>query len=82
VGIIFLGTPHRGSDSATFARMAATILRVIGGKPNKELLRSLEPGSDMQRDLLEKFPDIVRKHNYVIQCFYETLETGKFGMVS
>lgn len=54
----------------------------MGFKANTDLLRSLEPGSETLRDLLENFLHVSKKHDYVIESFYEALDYGQLGKVS
>jgi hypothetical protein len=49
-GVMFFGTPHRGSEMASMGRIAAKIVNLGLGESNHELLRALELGSsELQR---------------------------------
>lgn len=74
-GIIFLGTPHQGSDVATFAYQVAKIT-VSGNKP---LLRALKANCPALFDDVQSFHQI--SEGMKIYSFYETMETYGLGIV-
>ena len=45
-GVIFLGTPHRGSDKAELADVIANAARVLWTRPNRQLITVLKQDSD------------------------------------
>ena len=63
------------------AKLVGNISKAMLFKPNTNLLRSLEPGAETLRDLLEDFPGVIRKHSYLIECFYEARGYGRHGKV-
>lgn len=69
-GIVFLGTPHRGSGFADWAGRLASIVRVsVAVKVQKSLLKTLSNDSEELLRISEDFRTIVSK--YVIVSFYE-----------
>lgn len=83
-GIIFLGTPHRGSSSADLAHTLAKIIRVIPGAPrvNKDLLRDVRSSSSQVEEINESFAHLFANQSLLIGSFYETLNTRPFGLIT
>jgi hypothetical protein len=48
-GIIFCGTPHRGSDKVSFGEMVAKVANASLRQPNTQLLETLRRDSDVVR---------------------------------
>ena len=69
-GIIFLGTPFRGSDSQSYARTIGTILSVLG-KANAKIYDVIAPNSQALKDQLNDFVRIVNRQSMPIFCFFE-----------
>lgn len=84
-GIVFLGVPHCGTDLASwadFGRRMASVLRPT----NKDILKILEPGSEMLRVVQKDFHKILRLRKnegseISITCFYEELDVIGVGEV-
>lgn len=62
-GIVFLGTPHRGADLATWATTASRLAQALGKASNDELLSSLKTGSPVLESLLNSFAGIQSRFN-------------------
>jgi hypothetical protein len=77
-GISFLGTPHRGSGSATIGKHAYRIARLTTKRPNIKLLRSLEKNSDTLKGISNRFRSTQQKWDIKISSFYEDREVRKF----
>jgi hypothetical protein len=77
-GISFLGTPHRGSESATIGKHAYRIARLATKRPNIKLLRSLEKNSDTLKAISNRFRNTQQKWDIKISSFYEDREVRKF----
>jgi hypothetical protein len=75
----FLGTPHRGSDKASLAKIVANVGTLVLRQPNKQLLETLQPSSGTLEYLREGFTTISR--NMRIVCVREEKPTG-IGIVS
>ena len=72
VGIIFLGTPHQGSDAAGYGKLLA---QVIGR--DTTLLKSLTRNSQDFHEIAQDFETIYTDTDLV--CFYEE-KHGVFGV--
>ena len=72
-GIIFLGTPHRGSPQARLGQIVANLARIAFKNPQTHLLKSLEKDSHELDALSEEFANL---HNIlkIVSC-YEQKET-------
>src|SRR5277367_4449609 len=78
-GILFLGTPHRGSKSASIGRMAYQITKAAARRPNEKLLQALERNSDTLEQINNSFLQTLEEHqNIAISSFREEKETRKF----
>ena len=79
MGVIFLGTPHRGSDKQTLGSKVATIAECAFKTPNRQLLETLASNSH----ILEKQRDdfVTVSNNLDIVCFYEAKPMPLFGLV-
>jgi hypothetical protein len=80
IGIVFLATPHRGSDTADFANVVLKIVNTckstVGLKPTvvrTELLEHLRRNSDALRDLLISARH--RLESLSVMTFYENRVT-------
>lgn len=75
LGIIFMGTPHGGSQLASWGSTVAKYVNIFRGT-NRDILGNLQPGSaDLQRTE-EDFQQMLRQGsvNLKIYCFYEALK--------
>ncbi|CAO2653341.1 Nn.00g027520.m01.CDS01 [Neocucurbitaria sp. VM-36] len=85
-GIIFLGTPHAGAQLAVWASLLTNMSRLFR-QTNKEIVRVLEPGSEMLANLQQEFHTLLYKrfreesHYINIMCFYEELAVPGVGRV-
>jgi hypothetical protein len=78
-GILFLGTPHRGSKSASIGKMAFQITKAAARRPNEKLLQALEKNSDTLDQINDHFLQTLEEHNHIaISSFREEKETRKF----
>ena len=61
-GIIFFGTPHRGSDLASWGLLLSTIAEAVQIDTNETVLRDLDPtnGSSKLEEMRLDFDDILR----------------------
>jgi hypothetical protein len=82
VGIIFFGTPHRGSSKANSSDSLAKFaqLLTLGAlKPNRELIQQMKVGSVEAQATNESFRHIAAPIQIV--SFYETIPTKSVGIV-
>lgn len=77
-GVCFLGTPHRGSSTASIGKIAYTATRVATRRPNTKLLRALELNSDTLDRIGSEFLDTIRRRSLRIYSFREEYETRKY----
>jgi hypothetical protein len=73
-GIVFLGTPHRGSGAATLGQIAASIANVATPGLqffNRKMLRDLEKDNDNLFQTSNRFSNICA--HMTIRSFYETV---------
>jgi hypothetical protein len=80
-GIIFLGTPHRGSSTATLGKMAQEITKILWKRPNISVLQDLEVNSQTLDRIGRGFSQILEERPLEIHSFREELPT-KGVMVS
>jgi hypothetical protein len=78
-GVVFLGTPHRGSDKAGLAKLVSNVAKVAFRQPNNNLVHSLDEDSDALERQRDSFTSISKDMPLV--CLFEELPTG-IGLVS
>ncbi|KAF8465963.1 hypothetical protein BDZ91DRAFT_794532 [Kalaharituber pfeilii] len=88
-GIIFMGTPHSGSDLASWGRFAESIISHIFPKvfldTNPHLINTLGRNSEILQQITESFKSIQHQQMLRIFYFWEELKTklpnGRMEMV-
>jgi len=85
IGMIFFGTPFRGSSAAEYGGIIKKILKVLWGA-NLGLLSSLSKKSEKLKTLIEAFPDVLRARESAaspvgLMFFVEELKTSLIGEV-
>jgi hypothetical protein len=78
-GVVFLGTPQRGSDKASLANIIGKIGSLVLLKPNKRLPESLQPTSATLENLRDGFTTI--SEDMRIVCVREEKPTA-IGIMS
>jgi hypothetical protein len=78
-GVLFLGTPHRGSQQATFGDVLARAANLSLHQANKQLLRSLRTDSRILENQRHDFVTI--SNNLLVRCVNEERPTPS-GVVS
>lgn len=73
IGVIFLGTPHHGSESATLGKIAFETSRLIWKKPNMQILRSLERDSEVLERISKSFGYLLANGRIKVHSFREEL---------
>jgi hypothetical protein len=70
--VIFMGTPHRGSDAASWANFATHALEALqlGTTTNTNLLSDLKQNSETLRQISQQF--VERGSKLKMKTFYET----------
>ena len=75
VGMIFLGTPHRGTQAAKWGEIVATTARALRCGSETSILKDLREDSENSRDLLYDFTLWANRASVKIICFFEQHET-------
>ncbi|KAF8236898.1 hypothetical protein L208DRAFT_1250558, partial [Tricholoma matsutake] len=75
-GIIFLGTPNRGSGKSSLARVIATIAQVALQSTNSDLIRDLERDSQTLDRIRDSFSAILDRCTLTVWSFEEELPMG------
>ena len=70
-GVIFMGTPHRGANAASWATFAAQVLNALGMGTNPYLLSDIRKNSETLRQISQQF--VERGYTLVMKTFYETI---------
>ncbi|KAI9860949.1 MAG: hypothetical protein M1813_005628 [Trichoglossum hirsutum] len=72
-GLIFMATPHRGSDKANMGKLLANIAKVSLKRPKNQVLRDLGANSLLLQDLSDDFRHL--HSQFRIASFFEQKET-------
>jgi hypothetical protein len=75
IGVIFLGTPHRGSPSSKWGEILARCGRSLGLGSDDRILKDLRENSEALTDLLYPFTIWLFRMSVDVVCFYEQHET-------
>lgn len=83
-GVVFLGTPHRGSRVASLGRIAFRMSEVFAAqRPNTRLLRALEANSETLERITQSFHQTLNKTQSLrIFSFHEEKEVRRLGLFS
>ncbi|KAM0548837.1 hypothetical protein ACHAPJ_009693 [Fusarium lateritium] len=71
-GIVFLGTPHSGSKSATWGLLATNLAKFALQGSNQKVLRGLVPNSELLETFSEQFRQLLDEGGFSVHSFYET----------
>ena len=80
-GVVFLGTPHRGSPQAGLGILAANVCKAMLQDANTTILRSLEQDSEVLERIREAFERMMTRERMKAYSFVEELPTVGVGMV-
>lgn len=69
--VVFLGTPHRGSDSASWGHLLQNIASLTLLHGEDRVLDSLRVDSEILDNIHEKFNGILHQDDLTIHSFYE-----------
>lgn len=86
-GIVFLGTPLRGSDKARWAERARVFWKCFLQENDSDIPQQLEKKSFKLIDMLEQFTQVVKTREKTapdvkLLCMWEGKNTPPLGMVS
>ena len=81
-GICFLGTPHRGSRTASIGKIAFRITKAAGKRPNTKILQGLERNSETLDMISDDFSQTIERYrrSLHVHSFREEKFTKKWGM--
>lgn len=84
-GIVFMGTPHKGSWMAAWAKISASALG-LAKSTNKSLLEILETKNQLLESIQDRFWNMIREQReggrrLEITCFFEELPLSIAGLV-
>ena len=79
VGIIFLGTPHKGSDQAKWDGIATNLAKVLRKDHNDTIIGALSRGSSTLENLQSSFAGISDRFSY--STFTEEREYPNIGKI-
>lgn len=85
-GIIFMGTPHCGSQLADWAKIGTSMSKLVK-RLNEDIVAVLQPDSEVLSRIQQEFHTMLRarkdanKPEIRISCFYEDLDTPGVGAV-
>ena len=80
-GIVFLGTPFRGSPASTWGTIITRCTSALGLGSHTVLLKTLENHSERLDLLLSDFLVVAKQFDIRLVCFYETKPT-RLGLIS
>ncbi|MCJ1344209.1 hypothetical protein MMC31_002412 [Peltigera leucophlebia] len=83
IAVAFLGTPHRGSGLANFAKAITSILKASHTRVNPEIISLLQRKSELLREVEDSFGIWLRKKGqcFNMTSFYEEWELPGLGLV-
>ncbi|KAK3175924.1 hypothetical protein OEA41_007246 [Lepraria neglecta] len=77
--VLFAGTPHRGSDTAKWAKTAKHLASFIQKDHSAQLLDTLVRGSEVLERLADSFQDI--QESFAIYTLLEEIPYPKIGKI-
>ncbi|KAM0804501.1 hypothetical protein BDR22DRAFT_878961 [Usnea florida] len=77
VGVVFLGTPFRGTGSTGIAQWLVLIRRFMGKETSESLLEGLREKDNSLNNTIHEFAEMMiqKRDRIQICCFYETRQT-------
>jgi hypothetical protein len=75
VGVVFIATPHRGTQTQSTAAIIADIAAKANLGQRSRLIDSLAPHEDFLKDIVFQFSRLANEIRIPICCFYEQRRT-------
>jgi hypothetical protein len=75
VGMVFLGTPHRGSECAKWGQLIAWSGKQLGLDTEDRILKDLQEDSEALKNVLHEFSLWLFRMSVPSICFYEQYPT-------
>ncbi|KAI5921671.1 hypothetical protein F4810DRAFT_677289 [Camillea tinctor] len=72
IGLVFLGTPHRGSDFAGWGKIASAVASAALFDVNRKNIKSLEANGEELMQLERNFGTIIAQQHILIHNFHES----------
>ena len=82
LGICFLGTPHRGSKTASLGKIAYKCTIIATRRPNLKVLTALKKHSETLQTISKSFSQTLLKHDIAVYSFREERVTRKLLVFS
>ena len=70
--ILFLGTPHRGSEHASLGEAIRRIASAAGFDTHGQILQALQPGGEILELAREEFSELWREKRFIVRTFQES----------
>ena len=80
-GVVFLGTPHRGSSQVGLGVLAASVCKAMLQDANTGILQSLEQDSEILERIREAFERTMVREKVKAYSFLEEIPTVGVGLV-
>lgn len=75
IGVMFLGTPHHGSKTASLGKLAFRIVQAFLQDPNTKILQGLEVNSEILERISRGFGQLLAADRIRVHSFREELNT-------
>ena len=63
--IVFLGTPHRGSEIASWGEVASNLARLTLQDTHKKIVETLEVNSEVLENIHDQFVEVLPEHTQI-----------------
>ena len=81
IGVAFLGTPHKGSKTASLGKVAFELSRILSYNPDLKVLRTLEKNSEILERISRSFGLVLASGHIKVHSFREELKTHGMSIV-
>ncbi|KAL9092274.1 MAG: hypothetical protein Q9165_004448 [Trypethelium subeluteriae] len=82
LGVMFLGTPHHGSNVASLGKIVFELSKVFLKKPNVQILRGLEINSEILERISRSFGQVLAAAKMKVHSFREELPSKGIMIVA